>query len=132
MNPFVDRMASLSNEQLIRIMVERKDYVPEALRAAERELARRQVELSVVNQAIAEGERLRELENSRSDIPLTDKERWAYFFLSFITFTPMVAFFYRYHAEKGYSLKSNQSMGQVALGLLFYIALWGIMDKFIF
>lgn len=132
MNPFRDHMASLSDEQLLRVMVERKDYVPEALRAAERELASREVPTHDINAAILKGHELSQIAREREQIPLETWQLWAYFLLSFLSFTPFVAFFYGYHSSQGYSLKSTQSMRQVLLGILFYAALISTLNRFLF
>ena len=129
MNQFAERMAALSDRQLLQVMVDRKDYVPEALRAAEAEIARRSIPGEVVEAALEEGKRRLAFAREQEDLSLSPAYVWAYFFLAFLTFTPFVAFFYRYHAERGYANRSQESMRMVFLGILFYLALGGTLYR---
>ena len=128
-NQFAQRMSSLSDQQLLQVMVDRKDYVPEALRAAEAEIARRAIPDPILDAALAEGERRKSIADERSDVPLSFTYQWLYFGLSFLACTPMVAFFYRYHAESGYDRRSQESLRMVFLGILFYLALAGTIYR---
>ncbi len=130
MNQFASRMAALSDRQLLQVLVDKKDYVPEALRAAEAEIARRTIPDEVIDAALEEGQRRATIANEREGVSLSEANKWLYFFLSFLSFTPMVVFFYRYHSERGYALRSQQSMQMVFLGILFYLALGGTVYRF--
>ena len=130
MNPFSEHMAGLNNQQLMQVLVEQKDYVPQALKAAEIEIRSRKVGEEEINLALEEGLKTKQEADFFSDQSL--KEPWPllYFWFAFLSFTPFMVLFYRYHIEKGYHRRSFESMRLVFLGILFYVALGGVLNRF--
>ena len=112
-------MSGLSARQLLQVLVNQKDYVPEALDAMRQEL----------EAAEAEGKRLSEVAAERADLPLEKGWEYAYFFGAILVCTPFIAFLYRYHGEKGYHRRAQESLRMTFLGILFYIALLSTLHR---
>lgn len=129
-NQFADHVAGLSDRQLLRMFAERQDYVPEAMWAAELEVGRREIPAEVVEQAKAHGLKAAAEAQEKSEIPLGLRWKILYFVLSPLALTPVVAFLYRHHAERDYTRRSTESLEMTFLGLLFYMAVYGVLLRF--
>lgn len=129
-NRFQSVMAHKSDEQLNALLLSRRDYVPEALEAAECELrARGMSQLEM--EAITEEARTREqIAEAKAELPLSMRDQVLYFVFSFLAFTPVTAFFYHRFADRGEETRSWMSVRQVLLGILFYVALNGVLRRF--
>lgn len=123
-------MARLSNRQLLQVMLDRADYVPEALTAAEAELRSRGIPEAELSHAISAGETRKAEVDRLAALPLSTRLKVLYFLLSFLLFTPFVAIFFRYYAEKGMAKRSVESIQQVVLGMLFYFAVLSVLNRF--
>lgn len=110
-------------------MAERQDYVPEALRAAEAEIARREIPMAVLDQALAVGKQAEAEALERKDIPLPRHWKFLYFFFSFLIISPVVVFFFRHHADRNYDRRSMESIEMTFLGFLFYMAAYGVLMR---
>lgn len=126
-NPFAEHMARLSDMALLRVFAERQDYVPEALRAAEEELDRRKIPQNIVEQAIEVGKQAQAIALERKNIPLSSTWKALYFVFAPFALSPIVVFFFRYHADRDYDLRSVESINMTFLGLLFYMAAYGVL-----
>ncbi|HHG84027.1 MAG TPA: hypothetical protein ENJ82_04695 [Bacteroidetes bacterium] len=131
-NQFHSRMVGLSDAQLNELLLSRKDYVPMALEAAEEELRSRGVSRLDLEALTAEGLAREELAYAKAELPLPMGEQILYFIFAFFIVTPFVAFFYRRFADRGEDLRAWTSIRQVLLGLLFYAALNGIIQRFLY
>jgi RsiW-degrading membrane proteinase PrsW (M82 family) len=130
-NRFRPVMARLSDEQLEKVLLERRDYVPEALLACEAELRARGLSTSELEALEAEGKALEAAADAIAELPLSQTERLLYFIFAPMLFTPLVGFFYRRFAEKGEEQRAWDSITMVLLGNLFYLAAYGVIQRFL-
>ncbi|MEM1000947.1 MAG: hypothetical protein AAGN35_28085 [Bacteroidota bacterium] len=128
-NRFRPVMAQHSDEELHRVMRQRRDYVPEALTACVQELRERGISEAELEALEAEGRAHEAAADALAELPLESREKQLYFLFSFLMFTPLVAFFYRKYAEKGEERRSWESITMVLLGVLFYLALYGVLQR---
>lgn len=130
-NPFAQKMASLSNAELETVVLNRPDYVPLALAAAERELLQRGMPPSTLDILREEAGQKEEEYLQIAEEPLEFSYKLGYFFLSFLTFTPFVFIFYRYWDDKGFRRKSVEATQNTFLGLLFYYAVYMVLTRIV-
>ena len=128
---FVDSMNTRSDEELVEIVTERRsDYRPDALMAAEAEMARRNLKgatLAAVQERI-ESDRLTLLRKSVE--PLEPRWKVALLFVPYVALVPPFSYVRTSLAANGYDTKARQAFEWAWLGVVFQVALvclWGIL-----
>jgi hypothetical protein len=128
-NQFHPVMAGKDEDQLSEVLLNRMDYLPDAVLAAREELGNRGLSLQEMEVLEAEGLALQAAAEARAELPLSGWEKQLYFLFSFLLFTPIAAFFYRRYLEVGEDKRGWDSMAMVLLGNLFYFALYSVLSR---
>lgn len=111
------------------MLLNRRDYVPDAVMAAREELEKRGLSRQELEVLEAESLALQAAAEARAELPLSNRDKQLYFIFSFLMFTPFVAFFYRKYLDAGEERRAWDSMAMVLLGLLFYFALYRVLGQ---
>ena len=129
-NQFHPVMAGKNEEELSTVLLNRREYVPDAVMAARQELEKRGLSRQELEVLEAEGLALQAAAEARAELPLSIREKQLYFIFSFLLLTPLAAFFYRKYMDTGEERRGWDSIAMVLLGLLFYIALYHVLNRF--
>lgn len=129
-NQFYPVMAGKNEEELSSVLLNRRDYVPDAVTAARKELENRGLSRQELEVLEAEGLALQAAAEARAELPLSNREKQLYFIFSFLLVTPLAAFFYRKYLDIGEEQRGWDSIAMVLLGLLFYTALYSVLHRF--
>jgi hypothetical protein len=119
MPTFTEIMSLKSDEQLLKVIARPQDYQPEALEAAQREAAKRNLSSDRVEVAKKEVVRKKNISQAKAAVPLEGGYKALSFFLPGII-AIMLASALR---AKGYEKKANDLVRWTVFGFGFYIAL---------
>ncbi len=116
-------MSGRSTRQLLALLRERDDYVPDAVAAAMAELKRRGVSAFDVSNAWDDGELEAEARLRLASIPLQKSWKIFWLLLPFLALTPLGAFYIRRYVDGGYRRRSIQFLEAVIIGFTGYLIL---------
>lgn len=114
-------MADRTKAQLLMVLQESHDYVPEAVIAAQEELQRRGVNGFDIAEAIDLGESYALTSKELAGISLTNKERILWLLLPFLVMTPWGPRQFRKYANHGYRRKSIEFLEVAFIGFSLYL-----------
>lgn len=117
---FREKMSKLSDEELFDVLAHKKDYVPDAIAAAENELKSRDLphERIVALRIMAEEKRKEKQERANAPLP------WGLKILSFVFAIgiPQVIACESYR-NRGYTRRANECWVWMGYGVFFYIVI---------
>ncbi len=129
-NPFEDAMSRRSDEELVGIVgAHRGDYRPEAITAAEAELALRNLPVAFVESVTQEIRHERDELDERKDIPLGMQHKVMFLLLPVFVlgWLPSYAMARWSYMDKGYIRKYEDAKRWMMFGVLGYVGLFVLM-----
>ncbi len=114
---YSERMLKLSDEQLLEIIQHHKDYLPEALQAAELELKNRNIPNSVITSIKLSISDIDKQSDERAKLPLTWDLRILLFLIPFGFLQILLASYYEHN---GFKRKGSECWRWMFYGLSVY------------
>jgi hypothetical protein len=129
-NSYNDKMREMTDEELCEMLVHDKNYVPEAVMAAQHEIATRNLTQERITEIQDALKKKDENDIALANIPL----RWSIRILMFIfSFGIIQAIIGEYYRNRGYERKHRECWAWMKYGLFFWVILFLtilIIDKF--
>lgn len=114
-------MQQRTTQQLLTVLREAHDYLPEAVEKADEELRRRGVNGFDIASAIDSGQDFQWQMMRTEEIPLSRRELLFWLLLPFLGLTPLGPRQYRKFADAGFRRKSLQLLETVFIGCSLYL-----------
>ena len=115
---FKIEMAKRTNEELIQILtIEKDNYLPDALSAANTEFEKRNLQNEKINSIVKELSKKKELDDIKSNEPLDSGIKAATFLFPVI----ITMFLSGYYKAEGYNRKAKDLVVWTLYGFCFYI-----------